>query len=99
VLANDTCESLFARALDHSLIQFYDVLYAIAMEGSIEPAGETWARPAISRAEFERWMTLTPDDSPDELRRKVRALRHSKFPGPFFAVDGLRFQLPPTPVE
>lgn len=102
VFPSDTCESLFTRALDHSLFLFYEVAAEIAAGKTPMPCGETWKRPALTRRQFERWMTLQPDATADEVRRKIRALRHSKFPGPFVEVGGYRFELPPgspDPVE
>ena len=95
IAPDDTCDRLFDRALNFSLILFYEVLFEIAQGGQVSLAKETWKRKAISRAEFERWMTLSPLDPPGEIQRKVRALRHSSYAGPFIEVAGFRFELPP----
>jgi methionyl-tRNA formyltransferase len=91
VAADDTCESLFDRALVRSLDLYQEVLAKIAAGRSLEGCGETWARAAITRAEFERWMELSLDDPPDVFERKINALRHSRFPGPYLQVRGRRF--------
>lgn len=87
---DDTCEKLFERALSETLPLFRDVCAALVRDGRLSPSGDRWARPAISRAEFERWMTVSEHDSPEEILRKVRALRHPRFPGPFIEVNGVR---------
>jgi methionyl-tRNA formyltransferase len=87
---DDTCESLFDRALRLSLGVFREVCGDLARDGALPPSGDRWARPAITRGEFERWMLLSPDDPRDEVARKVRALKHSRLPGPFFVIDGER---------
>ncbi len=92
--ALDTCESLFARALDMTRELFSDVCDELARAGQLVPSGDRWERPAITRREFEQWMTLSADDPADEIARKVRALRHPHLPGPFFEIDGVR-----VPVE
>ena len=97
VAPDDTCERLFDRALAETLVLFKELLPEIARTGQPVPNGEAWARKAITRAQFERWMTLPPDAPPEEVRRKVRALRHSRFPGPFVELAGVRFALPPDP--
>jgi methionyl-tRNA formyltransferase len=84
----DTCESLFDRALRRSVSVFRDVCEDLARNGGLRPSGDRWARPAITRREFERWMLLSPADSREEVARKVRALKHSRLPGPFFLIDG-----------
>lgn len=92
--SKDGCDALFERALQATLPLFRRVCDALARHGAIDASGDRWARPAIGRAEFERWMTLSPHDPPDEIARKVRALKHPRFPGPFFEIDGVR-----VPVE
>lgn len=90
VLPDDTCESLFSRGLRSTLSLFSEVCDELARTGTLTACGESWERAAITRAEFERWMTLSPADAPDEIRRKVRALRHPRLPGPYFEIDGVR---------
>lgn len=94
ILPEDDCESLWGRALNFSLFLLYDVLAHAARTGLAEPCGEAWKRPANRRADFEKWMRILPSDSPDEIRRKVRALWHSRLPGPYVEVAGMKFHLP-----
>jgi len=95
IAADDTCEHLFARSLDCSLELFRSLLADLAATGQVTPCGETWGRKAVTRKQFETWMTVAPTDPVELIRRKERALRHSRFPGPFMQVAGLRFELPP----
>lgn len=96
ILTEDTCETLFSRALNFSLFLFYEVLYEIYCTGTISLSGEKWKGKTTTRAQFEKWMTLTPESPVNEIHRKVRALRHSLFPGPYIEIDGLKFELPPN---
>lgn len=95
ITIGETCEELFNRSLERSLQLFRSVLSEIKASGELNPCGETWRRKAITRKEFEAWMTLSSADPIDVIHRKERALRHSRFPGPFLEVAGLRFELPP----
>lgn len=95
----DSCENLFARALDYTLILFYEVAADVAAGRVPAPCGETWKRTALTRRQFEKWMTVGVNDDPEEIRRKIRAVRHSKFPGPFIEHAGYRFELPPGPPD
>jgi methionyl-tRNA formyltransferase len=95
ILPDDNCESVFARALNFSMFLFYDLTVELARTGEARPNGETWARPAIRRADFERWMQVAPWDAPEEIRRKARALRHSRLPGPYVELAGMRFAVLP----
>lgn len=90
IYPEDTCASLFDRALVSTLTLFQDVCDELSRFGSIAAAVDRWERSAITRAEFERWMTLSVSDSPDEIARKTRALAHPRLPGPFFEIDGVR---------
>jgi methionyl-tRNA formyltransferase len=92
----DTCETLFDRALVRSVGVFRDVCEELAASGSLQPSGDRWARPAITRKEFERWMLLSPQDSREEVARKLRALKHSRLPGPFFVIGGERVPVDPV---
>jgi len=94
ILATDDCQSLWERALHHSLLLFCDVAHQLAREGHVAPCGDRWERPPVTRKQFERWMTLPADAPADEIRRKVRALRHPKFPGPFIEIGGVRVPHP-----
>jgi methionyl-tRNA formyltransferase len=96
ILNGDDCHSLWQRALHYSLVLFYDVARELARDRSAVPSGETWERPPVTRKQFERWMTLPADATDEEIRRKVRALRHPHFPGPFLEVEGMRLSVRPA---
>ena len=91
ILPDDDCELLWSRALHHALTLFYDVAFELAANGQARLSGETWERPAITRKQFEQWMRILPGTPVEEIRRKVRALRHPQFQGPFMEVAGVRF--------
>jgi len=93
---DDTCETLFARALHYSLSLFYDILEIAANVGSVQKLGhEEWDGSPWSRKEFEDFMRINPDDSPEQIQRKARALSHSKFPGLKLTLAGIEFEQPP----
>lgn len=95
--ATDTCDSLMDRAIAQSLAQFRSLAADLARARLPDPSGDRWAHRATSRRDFERWMTIRPDDPADEIERKIRALRSARFPGPFVELAGERFELPPQP--
>jgi len=94
ILLQDDCQSLFGRAREFALLLFYDVLTELARGGKIDPSGDTWERPAVTRAEFENWMRISLDDEPEDILRKARALSHPRLPGPYVELAGMRFYLP-----
>jgi len=92
---DDGCDTLWDRALETSLTVFRETCDQLARDGGMTPSGDRWARRATTRKEFERWMTISPAESPDEIARKVREMGHRRFPGPFVELAGFRFELPP----
>lgn len=89
----DGCEHLFARAEAACLELLDGALAHFARHGRFPPPnGESWTRPAMTRRQFEEWLVLDPDD-PADMERKIRAARHSRFPGPYLIVNGHRFAL------
>lgn len=91
----DYCDTLFDRALIYCLPLFYEVCYALAKYGKLDPCGEKWARKASTRKEFEQWMVIRPSDPEHVSKRKIRATQHSRFSGPYVEFLGKRFELPP----
>ena len=90
---NDTCETLFNRTLTYSIILFYQVLTSIKLSPELQFNGEEWERDAIRRSEFEEWMTVDADDEEEIIQKKIRALSHSLYPGPFLKYEGRIFEL------
>lgn len=89
----DTCETVFAKAEDACLSLLAEVLWYYNAIGVLpEPCGEAWSGPARTRKQFERWLILDPAD-PESFARKIKAARHSKFPGPYVEHHGFRFSL------
>ena len=96
ILPEDDCELLWNRALHHALTLFYEVAFELVTTRKANPSGQQWERPAVTRREFERWMLIPAGATVDDIRRKVRALRHPRFAGPFIEVAGVRFGLSPA---
>ena len=95
ILDNDSCETLFNRAMHYALILFYKIIDDIGSSGEVKYTDLKWERDAITRKEFEKWMELSPDDPPDVIMKKIKALRHSKYPGPVIELFNQRFVYPP----
>lgn len=92
----DGCDDLFDRALDATLVLFRRIVDLVATGHALTPTGDRWERAASRRRDFDDWLALTVTDPPDEVRRKVRAARSTKFPGPHLRFAGEIFSLPPA---
>jgi methionyl-tRNA formyltransferase len=93
ILPEESCESLFSRAEHACLDLFFDVLTHVAQHGVLpDPTGVVWRGKAMSRKEFEQWLVLDPSDH-DAFMKKIKAARHSRFPGPYVIIHGQKFGL------
>jgi methionyl-tRNA formyltransferase len=73
LLSTDDVASLLERTYAYQLVLFYEIVSAIAKGMSLSVSGETWERPPFSRKQFNKLATITPDMSPEEIARRVRA--------------------------
>jgi len=93
ILPDESCESLFSRGENACLELFYEIVTHIVIHNALpEPSGEQWKRKAMTRKQFEKWLILNPDDR-DDFVRKIKATRHSKYPGPYILIHGYKFAL------
>jgi hypothetical protein len=59
------------------------------------PVIRDWAKRATTRAEFESWMNLGDLASSEEWEKKIQALSHPNFPGPYLKIGDHTFRLNP----
>lgn len=52
----------------------------------LPPKIRSWARPAITREEFEEWLILAKFESNPDLELKIHSSKHPAFPGPYIRV-------------
>jgi methionyl-tRNA formyltransferase len=86
---------LLTEARHIAYAQFIDIATALADGREVRPSGHWWARRAFTRREFEAWMTVSPNDQPEDIDRKVRAVSHPTLPGPHVELGGHRFTYAP----
>jgi methionyl-tRNA formyltransferase len=91
ITPGDDNGALSRRAHDYSLIVLYEVMHELATASAAPRSDEHWQGPLRTRLEFRRWATVSSEDPPDEVRRKIRAVRHEELPGPFVELAGARF--------
>ncbi len=93
IYKNETCESLFQRGEQACLDLYYEILYYIYENKQVPlPNGEKWLRKAKKKKELLDWMVLDSSNEV-EFEKKIKACKHSKFPGPFVFVNGHKFGL------
>ena len=85
------CEALFAKAERSCLDLLAEALSILNHTGQLpKPNGMKWGRKPSTRKQFEAWLVLDPGDR-QCFDRKVFAAYHSRLPGPYVAVHGMRF--------
>lgn len=94
VLASDNVVSLLDRTYREQLHLYKQVIKSIAAGAKLVPSGEQWTRPPYTRAEFNQLGRITPDMSPDEVRRRVRATSFGQWQ-PTVEIAGFTFVLKP----
>lgn len=82
---NSSCDSLFSLALSECKPLLQDTLELLQLN-SYPDKTRSWSRPAVTRAEFEDWLTLLDVDSTKEIEQKIVAAAHPVFPGPYIKV-------------
>jgi len=93
IFPGESCESLFSRAENACLELFYEIVTHIVAHDSLpELSGETWQGQAMTRKQFNEWLILDREDK-DDFLRKIRAAKHSQFPGPYVILNGHKFGL------
>jgi methionyl-tRNA formyltransferase len=82
---NISCDMLFTLALSECLSLLKNLI-DLLQETPKPRIIKEWARNAVTRAEFNSWMILSKDDNVAEIEKKVKALKHPKYDGPFIKV-------------
>ncbi len=90
---NEPCEDVFRRGELACLGLFKKVIKYIAKhKGLPAGCGEKWGRKPGTKQEFQKWLILDPKNK-KEFIKKIKAARHSRFPGPYVMVHGYKFGL------
>ncbi len=83
VFPADTVWSVTQRCYAHILVLFYEVLSNILAGEPLPVSKETWTRRAYKRSELNELCRLTPDMTPGEQARRIRATTYPGMPGPW----------------
>lgn len=90
----DSCETLFGKAERACLDLLEKALVHFSKNGTLpQPSGKKWSRKGTTRKQFEQWLIIDNECSREMFDRKVAATYHSRFPGPYIVIHGLKFGL------
>ena len=82
---NSNCDTLFSLALSECKPLLQDTLELLQLNSNPDKI-RSWSRPAVTRAEFEDWLTLLEVDSTKEIEQKITSATHPVFLGPYVKV-------------
>ena len=88
---DDNCEYVFDRAERECLNLLEQIIDFHRAEGTLPPISDhSWSGSSMTRSQFDRWLVLSLDNRL-EFERKIKAAKHSKYPGPYLELNGHRF--------
>lgn len=91
VLPNESVLSLKERSMACLLPLFQDVMSDVLRDVPLTRAAETWTRLPYSRRDLDALCRVTPEMTPDEIRRRVRATHFPGAPGAVVELGGVQF--------
>jgi len=93
ILPGEFCENVHRRGKLACLGLLKKAVRYISKYDCLPPAcGEKWGKKPCTKKEFQKWLILNPQNK-TEFIKKIKASRHSKFPGPYVMVHGYKFGL------
>jgi len=84
VFPTDTVWSVTQRCYAHILVLFYEMASKIMAGEPLPVSAETWTREPYKRRELNELCRLTPDMTPEEQARRIRATTYPGMPGAWF---------------
>lgn len=91
---DDTCDSLFARAVDECFWQLECLVDYVNRRGKLpEPTGTEWSGKFWTTKDFQHWMTLPHTAPTSHIEKIIYATRSATKPGPYIAVGQDKFEL------
>jgi hypothetical protein len=70
---------------------FGEIIEFLAANRPLPRAPRAWQRRPFTRRQLNELGRVTPDMTPEEIRRRVRAMEYPGFPGAFVELGGVRF--------
>ena len=87
----DSVYTLTQRCYENLFAVFSEIIAGIAAGKPLSASNETWTRKPYKRAELNALCRIDPEMSPDEIRRRIRAVTFPNAPGAYIEVNGFRF--------
>lgn len=96
IYPEDDVAALLKRTYENQLALFFEIGRLMAEGGDLPVSNETWTRPPFTRKQFNELFRITPEQSKEEIERRIRAVSYAPFQ-PYVELQGYRFEYKPTP--
>ena len=93
---DDTVYSLTEKSYERIDQLFRELLPCLMSRVPLPESTDRWARRPFTRAELNALCRITPDMSPVEIERRIRAVTFPGAPGAYVEIIGRRFVLEPA---
>lgn len=92
LLSTDSVATLLARAYDHQLVLFYEILTQVLEGEPLPMSEERWTRKPFRRTEFNALRRVSVSMDRGEIRRRIRATTYGAWK-PMVEIEGFSFEL------
>ncbi len=90
----DDVAALLKRTYEHQIALFFEIAELMADGKELPVSPEKWTRPPFTRQQFNELFRITPDQSKEEVARRIRAVSYAPFQ-PYVELHGYRFEYKP----
>ncbi|MGC8857313.1 MAG: formyltransferase family protein [Anaerolineae bacterium] len=94
VYPQDDVASLLQRTYEHQIELFFEIVGLLAEGKELPVSSEKWTRPPFTRKQFNELFRITPEMSPEEIARRIRAVSFEQWQ-PYIELHGFRFEYKP----
>ena len=94
VYPEDDVDTLLKRTYENQIALFFEIAGLMAEGKDLPVSAETWTRPPFTRKQFNELFRITPEQSKEEIARRIRAISYGAWQ-PYVELEGYRFEYKP----
>jgi methionyl-tRNA formyltransferase len=94
VYAEDDVAALLRRTYENQMALFFEIVQLMAEGKELPVSEEKWTRAPFTRKQFNELFCITPDQSKEEIARRIRAISYGPYQ-PYVEIEGYRFEYKP----
>jgi methionyl-tRNA formyltransferase len=94
IYPEDDVATLLKRTYENQIALFFEIAQYMAEGKELPISDEAWTRRPFTRKEFNELFRITPEQSKEEIQRRIRAVSYAPFE-PYVELKGYRFEYKP----